>query len=238
MRRISLIAIAGAVAVFALLATGVSAQNLNEETFITFGSPVELPGVVLPADTYVFKVANPLTASNVVQVFRKSDNKVMGQWFFASAKRVRPVDKTLIMFKEEPEGATPAIQYWFYPNRLFGKEFIYPKKQAQTLAARYNTNVLTEAGRVNPSGQTVPEPAPAPAAAPVTTARNAPAPPPVANQDNTPSEVVALGVIEQPSTLPRRLPRTASPFPFIELAGLISLALALGVRRLALARQA
>jgi cobalamin biosynthesis Mg chelatase CobN len=41
-----------------------------------------------------------------------------------------------------PEGMTPAIQYYFYPTDLTGKEFIYPKDQALKIAAATHQAVL------------------------------------------------------------------------------------------------
>jgi LPXTG-motif cell wall-anchored protein len=53
------------------------------------------------------------------------------------------------MFKENREGATPAIQYWYFPGEKIGKEFVYPKDQAQRIAARTGQKVRTESGYVS-----------------------------------------------------------------------------------------
>ena len=39
------------------------------------------------------------------------------------------------MFKENRAGATPAIQYWYFPGEKIGKEFIYSKEQAEKMAS-------------------------------------------------------------------------------------------------------
>ena len=76
---------------------------------MTFSSAVELPGVVLEAGTYEFRLADS-QARNVVQVFRKDSRDVIGQWTFAEASRPQVSDETMVMFKESKEGATPAVQ--------------------------------------------------------------------------------------------------------------------------------
>src|SRR5690242_14214067 len=42
----------------------------------------------------------------------------------------------------------PAVQYWYYPGERIGKEFIYPKDQAQKIANRTGAEVLSDDGRV------------------------------------------------------------------------------------------
>ena len=56
------------------------------------------------------------------------------------------------MFKETREGTTPAVQYWYFPGERIGKEFLYPKDQAQRIAARTGVDVRTEDGVVEGDG--------------------------------------------------------------------------------------
>ena len=151
MKRVTLIATALIVAVLAVLTTRVAAQdtNVQERSFITFSNTVELPGVTLPAGTYVFRLADTPTR-NVVQVLSQDEKKVMGQWLFVQAERPQVTDDTVIMFKEKAENTMPAVQYWYYPGERIGKEFIYPKDQAEKIAARTGQKVRTETGYVTP----------------------------------------------------------------------------------------
>jgi len=127
----------------------VAAQNPvpSERTFLTFSNSVEMPGVTLPAGTYVFRLADSPTR-NVVQVLTKDEKDIVGQWTFVQAQRPKATEDTVVMFKEMPEGMTPAVQYWYYPGETIGKEFIYPKDQAQRIANRTGVEVLSEEGRV------------------------------------------------------------------------------------------
>jgi hypothetical protein len=149
MKRVTLIATALVLAVVAVLTTKVWAQETNtrEITYLTFSNSVELPGVTLPAGTYTFRLADT-PSRNVVQVLDRDQKNVMGQWLFAQAERPEVTGDTVIMFKENREGATPAVQYWYFPGEKIGKEFIYPKDQAQKIAARTGQKVRTEDGFV------------------------------------------------------------------------------------------
>lgn len=157
MKRLTLFLTACVLAVLAVLVTGIRAQetNTNERTFITFNNTVELPGVTLPAGTYEFRLAPMSDSRNVVQVLKKDDAKVMGQWTFVQAQRERVTDDSVIMFKESPEGTTPAVQYWYFPGQKVGKEFLYPKDQAQRIAARTGQTVRTDDGEVTASNASI-----------------------------------------------------------------------------------
>lgn len=278
MKRVTLIAAAFVVAVLAMLTTRVAAQdtNVHERTFMTFSNTVEMPGVTLPAGTYVFRLADT-PSRNVVQVLTKDEKDIMGQWTFVQTQRNKVSDETVVMFKENREGSTPAVQYWYYPGESIGKEFIYPKEQAQKIAARTGQSVLSDDGRIE--GVTREQVAEANRAADTQVAAQATAPEPdrsfgpdsdrtsnrnndnlvardndadkaaLSAQANTSNDNRAIGtsgdVAPQSSDRPvaestqarAELPRTASPAPLVGLIGLLSLAAALGTRKLAAARQ-
>lgn len=62
----SLILLAGAAG---LLAPAARADEWDKLTVLTFNEPVEVPGKILPAGTYVFKLADSESDRNIVQVF-------------------------------------------------------------------------------------------------------------------------------------------------------------------------
>jgi hypothetical protein len=149
MKRVTLIATAMVLAVLVGMSVRVAAQNTvpSERTIMTFSNTVEMPGVTLPAGTYVFRLADTPTR-NVVQVLSGDEKDILGQWTFVQAERPRVSEDTVVMFKESPEGTMPAIQYWYYPGERIGKEFIYPKDQAQKIANRTGATVLSDEGRI------------------------------------------------------------------------------------------
>jgi hypothetical protein len=152
MKRLTLFTTACVLAFVAVFATQLRAQNVdtNERTVFMFKTPVELPGVVLEPGEYEFRLAET-PQRNVVQVLRREDMKPMGQFTFAPSERERAIDETIVLFKEAREGLTPAIQYWYVPDQKVGKEFIYPKDQAQKIAARTGQTVRSEEGPITAS---------------------------------------------------------------------------------------
>ena len=178
MKRVKLIATAVALAVLAVLASRATAQQIdtNDRTFLTFSTSVEMPGVTLQPGTYVFKLAET-GQRNVVQVWDKDEKNMMGHWTFVQAERPRVTEDTVVMFKETREGATPAVQYWYAPGEKVGKEFIYPKDQAERIAARTGVKVRSDDGVVEASASVAAAPAEAPVSQPAVDAalRDAPA---------------------------------------------------------------
>jgi hypothetical protein len=126
--------------VLALL-PGAKADEFNQKTVITFSGPVEIPGQILPAGTYVFKLADSHSNRNIVQVFNEDQNHVFGTFLAIPDYRLHPSDKTIIKFAERAAGAPEAIKAWFYPGRTYGHEFVYPKTEALALAKANHTPV-------------------------------------------------------------------------------------------------
>ena len=151
MKRVTSIAAVLVAAVLVAFSMNARAQDLNpqEKTYLTFSGPVELPGMTLPAGTYTFKLADT-PGRNVVQVLSQDEMTVHGQFLFVQANRTEPTGETVVTFRETAEGATPAVQYWYYPGEAIGKEFVYPKDQAMRIAARTNSTVLSVDGEISP----------------------------------------------------------------------------------------
>jgi hypothetical protein len=130
-RIISLGSIAVAACALLLSASLAQADEWNELTYLTFSAPVELPGVVLPAGTYIFK--HPDEDRRIVQVFSQDGLTVYGSFFTIPERRMTPADQPLVTFEERPVGAPEAVKAWFYPGHVSGDEFIYPREQTTTL---------------------------------------------------------------------------------------------------------
>jgi hypothetical protein len=119
-------------------------QPLDARTEFTFNQPVELPGVTLPAGTYVFRFVDATTGRKVMQVQAKdASNKTYGMFLTISAERPKPSDDAELRFLETPAGQPAAVKTWWYPGNTIGREFIYPKSQARRLAQATNSTVLT-----------------------------------------------------------------------------------------------
>jgi hypothetical protein len=102
-----------------------AADEWNKETVLTFSQNVEIPGKVLPAGKYVFRLADSAANRHVVQVFDQA-GRILAAVLTIPAARLTAADDTRITFEEQPAGAPFPIKKWFYPGDLSGEEFIYP----------------------------------------------------------------------------------------------------------------
>ena len=111
-------------ALFAVSVASARADEWNELTYFTFSAPVELPGLALPAGTYIFE--HPDTADvHLVQVLSQDGRTVFGTFSTVPERRTTATDAPQVTFEERSAAAPPAVKAWFYPGRLTGDEFIY-----------------------------------------------------------------------------------------------------------------
>jgi hypothetical protein len=216
----------------ALLAPGAKADEWDQRTIVTFSGPVEIPGRVLPAGTYVFKLVDSQGDRNIVQVFNKEENHVYGTFIAIPDYKLKPRGKTIISFEERAAGAPEAVKAWFYPGDNYGHEFVYPKAKAVELAQANNQPVPS---MPNELAAHTPKPVAAPKEPNVAALKKAP----LKAQKPTQEEVEIAEVFMPPPqtpkpaaspALPKQLPKTGSPLPLIGLLGLLSVSTALGVR--------
>jgi hypothetical protein len=113
----------------------VSATDWDKKTFVTFSRPVELPGVALPAGTYIFEVPDVSGARQVVRVMNEKGDKVYATLLTIPTSRREPSDFTMITFMERAPRAPMPISRWFYPGERDGYQFVYPKAQADRIAS-------------------------------------------------------------------------------------------------------
>jgi hypothetical protein len=211
-------------AVLAALIPRAEADVWDQKTVLTFSDPVEIPGQVLPAGTYVFKLADSPSDRNIVQIFSADERHLLGTFLAIPDYRLQPAGKTIITFEERTAGSPEAVKAWFYPGENYGHRFVYPKPKALELAKANNTPVPSmlaepEENRIKPA----------------TTAEanvqlsNAPLTVQTATEEEVQiSEVfVLLAPVE---ALPEELPKTASSVPLVGLVGLLSLATAAALR--------
>ena len=124
----------GLALVGAVFSPGAKADEWNKKTVMTFSAPVEIPGVhlkgwgVLPAGTYVFKL---WTRSPTGTSSRSSTRKkpCYATILAIPNYRLRATGKTVVTFRERPAGLPEALRAWFYPGRIWGEEFVYPRRK-------------------------------------------------------------------------------------------------------------
>src|SRR5579863_7354689 len=132
----NLTTIAGVVSLIALgtaLAPRMNADAWDQLTTLTFSGPVEIPGRVLSAGTYVFKLADSQSDRRIVEVYNKDENHLYGIFLEIPYYHLKPADKPIITFEERAAGAPEAVKAWSYPGENYGNEFVYPKAKALEL---------------------------------------------------------------------------------------------------------
>jgi hypothetical protein len=239
------------------LAPSARADEWNKKTILTFSGPVQIPGVTLPAGSYVFKLADIPGNRHVVQVFDKDEKKIYTTMLAIPNERLEASDEPVVLFSERASGSPQAIKVWFYPGNRVGNEFVYPKSQAMRIAKETRQSVLAtnddstsagtagvipetmksaELGRFDENGnwqsdnrRVAVSGARAAAEPQATTARaeETPSPNPSARM-NDPAPSGTSGA----QATRRSLPRTASSLVLFELISGLSLAGALGLRQL------
>jgi hypothetical protein len=105
----------------------------DHATELTFSESIQIPGRVLPAGEYLFRIANPDTGRNMVQVFNAEGTVLYATLRTASAGRLEPTGETVVTLAEG-SGGPDALLKWFYPGSLTGNEFLYSKQTEKELA--------------------------------------------------------------------------------------------------------
>jgi len=238
-----------------VLVPNVKADEYNRKTVITISNPVEVPGTVLPAGTYVMRLFDSSSNRHIVQFMNEDQTRQLALTFAAAAERIQPTGKTVLTMYEGPQGAPPAVRTWFYPGDNVGQEFLYPHKQAVRISQRTNVAVpeietgkavaisekkeeTTRAiepvlvARAEPAPAPIPEPIPAPVAAP----EPVPAPEPVAAPEPQQQPAATASEPQSPpassTETPDSLPKTAGETALAGLIGILSLGFAFGIRKL------
>lgn len=135
MKNITKVAIvASLIALGSVLVPPLCADAWNHLTKVTFSAPVEVPGQVLPAGTYWFKLLDSQSNRDIVQIYNAADTKQIALLLTLPDERLQPAGKTVITFSERAEGSPEALKAWFYPGDSYGQRFVYPKLRASQLA--------------------------------------------------------------------------------------------------------
>jgi hypothetical protein len=101
------------------------AYSYGHENILTFSRPVALPGVVLPAGTYSFDIASPMTL-DVVVVRNPKTAKVYYMGFTNTVTRPRTMSKEApITFGGAPANEPKPIAAWWEIGNTSGHQFLY-----------------------------------------------------------------------------------------------------------------
>jgi hypothetical protein len=122
-----------AIASVPFLTVAAHADEADQSTKITFSQPVEIPGQVLPAGTYMFKLADK-NNQNMVEILNAAGTHLYATLQTISADRQEPAGDTVVTLAEQRNGSPDALLEWFYPGNTIGHEFTYSKTEEHQLA--------------------------------------------------------------------------------------------------------
>jgi hypothetical protein len=113
-----------AAALAVLVAASAHALTMDNTNFVTFSTPIALPGVTLPAGTYLFRTPSE-TDKNIVQVLNRAANKSYYMGITRPIQRTRPGSALVVTMGEAPVGQVRPIEAWFPIGTRDGHSFIY-----------------------------------------------------------------------------------------------------------------
>jgi len=203
-------AIASTIAVAALtfgLGTPARASMSDHHTRFTFSQPIALPGVTLPAGTYVFRLADPTIDRKVVQVLDATGRRSYALLHSVPTYRADASNESAVSLMETREGMPAAIKTWWPFGENVGFEFVYPEEQYLRLTGN-GTASSTIAG----SGLPVDNSGAAKVKA-ARTLKRAPVDAPL---------LPVVAVNESPDSGPA-FPSNASPLPLVAVLGALTL---------------
>jgi hypothetical protein len=114
----------------------------DRSTIVTISAPVSVPGVVLPAGEYLFRLADSKTNRNIVQIYDKDRSKLFATLMAIPAQRNEARGDSIVTFSETPANQPPALRFWYFAGEKAGNEFAYPKNQAIEIARMTHESVM------------------------------------------------------------------------------------------------
>ena len=108
--------------VLAVLAPNARAQAFSERMKVTFSGPVEVPGTVLPAGSYVFE---SLDSRHMTRILKADGSDCVATVFTVPEERLNVAETSIVQLKESSNGVPPKVDAWFMPGNTVGDQFIY-----------------------------------------------------------------------------------------------------------------
>jgi hypothetical protein len=109
-----------------VVASTTARGDSNHTNYLTFSGAVALPGVELPAGSYVFETPTNTMSNSIVRVSSRDRKKIFLTAYTRPVERPRGDDgKLLVQLGEAGPGAVPPIAVWFPIGESVGHQFIY-----------------------------------------------------------------------------------------------------------------
>jgi hypothetical protein len=108
-----------------IVAASVSATSIEHTNYVTFSAPIALPGVSLPAGTYIFTVPLDSQSLDVVRVTSRDGRRIYFTGFTQMVERAGRATGVGIVLGEAASGAPTPVKAWFPAGHRLGHQFIY-----------------------------------------------------------------------------------------------------------------
>jgi hypothetical protein len=128
MRKVSCIPLVlAAVLVALLLSPATKADDWDKKTIVTFEQDVEIPGQVLPAGTYVFKLLRSSSNRFITQIWDGDESLLLSTLITVGDSYPNPSGKPYFVLDMTgtDEGYPPLVVSWFFGGGDEGRDFIY-----------------------------------------------------------------------------------------------------------------
>jgi hypothetical protein len=102
----------------------VRAGESDKKTTVTINEPIQVPGKVLSAGTYVFKLLDP-NDRTLVAIYDADETHLITTVQGVPEVRTQTPDKAILQLEERPSGQPEALKAWFYPGDDTGVMFVY-----------------------------------------------------------------------------------------------------------------
>ena len=120
------------------------AEPMDQSTKLTFSEPIQIPGEVLPAGTYLFRLADGDSGQHVVQIFNADGTIPYATVLTIATERPYPTRDTAVTLAGQGTGNPDALLKWFYPGCLTGNEFLYSKQKEKELAQDKQQTIVAD----------------------------------------------------------------------------------------------
>jgi len=122
----------GLMLAFTIMLPVVHADDWNQAARFTFSQPVQIPGQVLSAGMYFFRLADS-NDRHLVQIFREDRSLVVTLYSVPRLRDGRDV-QVAITLANRGKAQPQAIVAWFFAGETQGHEFLYPNQEEHELA--------------------------------------------------------------------------------------------------------
>ena len=104
------------------------ADESDKKTIVTVNEPIQVPGKVLPAGTYVLKLLES-NDRTLVAIYNADETHLITMIQGIPDSRMETPGKAILQLEERPSGQPEALKAWFYPGDNAGVEFVYPTQK-------------------------------------------------------------------------------------------------------------